>query len=110
MWLRIRQHGKRIPLEAPEDVADYLPLLLTGAGRKDAAGSIAAKYATKGEAYNAWAVEAGGSLADIAGITERVVALSYERLRDYRARLDERGAPHRRDAGSPRATAIEPRS
>jgi len=85
MWLRIRQHGKRIPLEAPEDVGDYLPLLLTGAGRKDAASSIAAKYATKGEAYDAWAVEAGGSLADAGA--ERVVALSYERLRDYRARL-----------------------
>ena len=83
MWLRIRQHGKKVPLEAPEDLADYLPLLLSGARRKDAAGSIAAKYAAKGEAYDAWAVEAGTSLAS----TERVVALSYERLRDYRARL-----------------------
>ena len=84
MWLRIRQHGKRVPLEAPEDVADYLPLLLTGASRKGAAGSIAAKYAAKGDAYDAWAVEANASLV---GGAEHVVALSYERLRDYRARL-----------------------
>ncbi len=86
MWLRIRQHGKRVPLEAPQDVADYLPLLLTGAGHKDAANSIAATYAhaKAGEPYGAWAVEAGGSLT---GNTERLVALSYERLRDYRARL-----------------------
>ena len=34
MWLRIRQHGKRIPLETPDDVADYLPLLFTGGGAR----------------------------------------------------------------------------
>ena len=86
MWLRIGQHGKRIPLEAPGDVADYLPLLLTGAKRRDHAGSIAATCAAKAGAYGAWTVEAGGSLADTAG-AGRVVTLSYERLRDYRARL-----------------------
>ena len=86
MWLRIRQHGKRIPLEPPEDVADYLPLLLTGAGRKEAAHSIAARYALAKEPYAAWSIEAGGGSTDL-GNAGALVALSYDKLRDYRARL-----------------------
>jgi len=86
MWLRIRQHGKRIPLDPPADVADYLPLLLTGAPRKDAAHSISALYALAKEPYAAWSIEAGGGLSDL-GNPGSLVALSYDRLREYRARL-----------------------
>jgi hypothetical protein len=86
MWLRIRQHGKRIPLQPPEDVADYLPLLLTGAGRKEAVHSIAARYALSKEPYAAWSIEAGGGSTDL-GNPGALVALSYDKLRDYRARL-----------------------
>ena len=86
MWLRIRQHGKRIPLEPPEDVADYLPLLLTGAARKDGAHSISAMCAMAKEPYAAWSIEAGGGLSD-PGNPSALVALSYDKLREYRARL-----------------------
>jgi len=86
MWLRIRQHGKRIPLDPPEDVADYLPLLLTGAARKEAAHSISARYALAKEPYAAWSIEAGGGLSDL-GNPSALVALSYDQLREYRARL-----------------------
>jgi hypothetical protein len=89
MWLRIRQHGKRIILEPPDDVSDYLPLLMTGAKRKDMAPSIASRYAhaQAGEQYAAWVVEAGSLLSDLPANPEALVTLSYDRLRDYRARL-----------------------
>ena len=86
MWLRIRQHGKRIPLDPPDDVADYLPLLLTGAARREAAHSISARYALAKEPYAAWSIEAGGGLSDL-GNPGALVALSYDKLREYRARL-----------------------
>src|SRR5262249_14307102 len=41
LWLRIRQHGKRVPVETPADAADYVPLLLTGKPRAASAPSIA---------------------------------------------------------------------
>jgi len=86
MWLRIRQHGKRVPLDPPEDVAGYLPLLLTGAARKEAAPSIAARYAQAKEPYAAWSVEAGGGLSD-PGNPGALVGLNYDKLREYRVRL-----------------------
>jgi hypothetical protein len=86
MWLRIRQHGKRVPIAPPEDVADYLPLLLTGAARKEAAPSISARCALAKEPYAAWSIEAGGALSD-SGDPGALVALSYDKLREYRARL-----------------------
>jgi len=86
MWLRIRQRGKRIPLQPPDDVADYLPLLLSGAPRKDGAQTISARYALAKEPYAAWSLEAGSGLSDL-GASGALVALSYERLHDYRARL-----------------------
>jgi hypothetical protein len=85
MWLRIRRHGKRIPVEPPEDIADYLPLLLTGAPRNQRAQTIAARYALAREPYAAWSIEAG-DLSRLHG-PGALVALSYERLRDYRSRL-----------------------
>jgi len=86
MWQRIRQHGKRIPLDPPEDVADYLPLLLTGAARKEAAHSISARYALAKEPYAAWTIQAGSGLSDL-GNPGALVSLSYDKLREYRARL-----------------------
>jgi len=84
MWLRIRQQGKRVPLDPPEDVANYVPLLLTGASRKEASASIAARYAEAKGPYAAWSVEAGGGLSNPAGA---LVSLNYDQLREYRARL-----------------------
>jgi hypothetical protein len=89
MWLRIRQHGKRIMLDPPDDVAEYMPLLMTGAKRKEMSPSIAVRYAQAkaGEPYSAWAVEAGSLLGDLSANTDALVTMSYGRLRDYRARL-----------------------
>jgi len=88
MWLRIRQHGTRIKLDPPEDIADYLPLLLTGDRLTAAAPPIGALYAqAKRDPYAAWMVESGGGLAKLAGNADSVVRLSYERLAAYRTRL-----------------------
>jgi hypothetical protein len=86
MWLRIRQHGKRVPLDPPEDVSNYAPLLLTGAPREEAAPSIAARYAQAKEPYAAWSIDAGSSLS-VSGNPGALVALNYDKLREYRARL-----------------------
>lgn len=89
MWLRIRQHGKRIAVTAPEDVADYLPLLLTGATRQESAPSIAELFARSkhGQPYASWIVEAGGSLTDLRNTAPSLVTLSYDRMHGYRNRL-----------------------
>ncbi len=89
MWLRIQQHGKRVPIEPPEDGADYVPLLLTGAPRKSGAPSIAERFAgtPHRELYAAWTIEAGSALGSLGKGAGNVVQLSYSQLEDYRARL-----------------------
>lgn len=89
LWTRIANHGKRVPLEASAEGADYAALLLTGKPAAAAAPSIADLYAaSEGSApYSAWRVEAGDSLA---GINHpAVVRLSYQRLAEYRMRLQK---------------------
>jgi hypothetical protein len=90
LWMRIRQHGKQIPLDIPADADDYLPLLLTGRPRAAAAPSIADRIAAAERAapYSSWSVEAGDSLAGVS-THPGVVRLSYQRLADYRARLQK---------------------
>jgi hypothetical protein len=90
LWTRVRNHGRRIPLEAPSDGADYVPLLLTGKPRTAAAPSIADLFAgANGSApYGAWCVEAGDSLSGFSS-HPGVVRLSYHHLADYRARLQK---------------------
>ncbi|HXA51145.1 MAG TPA: hypothetical protein VNV86_12600, partial [Candidatus Acidoferrum sp.] len=90
LWLRIRQHGKQVPLETPSDAADYVPLLLTGSPRAATAPSIADRVAASDRAapYSAWCVEAGDSLAGVS-TNPGVVRLSYQRLADYRTRLQK---------------------
>jgi hypothetical protein len=90
LWTRIRQHGRRTPLETPGDGGDYVSLLLTGKPRAAAAPSIADLFAAAhGSApYGAWCVEAGDSLAGLSNHPD-VVRLSYQRLADYRARLQK---------------------
>jgi hypothetical protein len=90
LWLRIAQHGTRVPLEPPADDADYASLLLTGKPRAAARPSIADLFAADKSAppYGAWCVEAAESLT---AISQRpgVVRLSYQRLADYRSRLQK---------------------
>ncbi|HLJ45244.1 MAG TPA: hypothetical protein VKU01_04520 [Bryobacteraceae bacterium] len=84
LWMRIAQHGKRIPLEVPSDGADYAALLLTGKPQVSQAPSIADIAAAT--PYGAWCVETGDRLAKMSA-HPGVVRLSYEQLSDYRARL-----------------------
>jgi hypothetical protein len=75
MWTRIAQHGRRVPVAPPDDLADYGKL----------AASLAARYAAKSRPYESWAVEAGEewSPLDKGG----AVHLSYPALQKYRTRL-----------------------
>ena len=90
LWTRVRSHGRRVPLETPENAADYVPLLLTGKPRAASAPSITDLFAAaQGSApYGAWCVEAGDSMAGLSN-HPGVVRLSYQRLADYRARLQK---------------------
>jgi hypothetical protein len=74
MWLRLRDKGKRVPLDVGEG-DDYLPALLAGGG----ANSIAGLYSKK--PYDSWIISAGRTTLS-GGVT-----LSYEDLKDYRSRL-----------------------
>ena len=88
MWLRIRQQGRPVAVEASETTEDYLPLLLTGQPRAKQAPSIAGLYSAKTQrAYVSWTVECStGSRASV-GSDPGCVSLSYEELRVYRKRL-----------------------
>lgn len=90
LWQRIRSHGHQVSLDPPEDSADYLPLLLTGKPRAAGAPSIMDLCAAADGAnpYAAWCVEVGESLASLSRHSG-VVRLSYQRLADYRARLQK---------------------
>lgn len=90
MWLRIQHHGRRIAIEPPEDLGDYLPLLLTGASRNAAAPSITELFSQSKryqEPYGAWAIQAGGPMGELTNSAQNLVTLNYERLHDYRVRL-----------------------
>src|SRR5205085_801940 len=88
LWTRIAQHGKRVPVEVPDDGGDYIPLLLTGKPLASHAPSLVDLFmASKPpQAYGAWCVETGDRLAAMSAHAG-VVRLSYQRLADYRARL-----------------------
>jgi hypothetical protein len=90
LWLRIAKHGKRVPVEPPEDGADYTALLLTGKPRAAAAPSIADLYAASKDSapYGAWCIETSDGLSRLSN-GSRVVHLSYQRLGGYRARLQK---------------------
>jgi hypothetical protein len=88
LWARISKNGKRVPVEAPDDGADYVPLLLTGKPLAARAPSIADFFAASNDphSYNTWCVETGDRLAAMSSHSG-VVRLSYQRLTEYRARL-----------------------
>ncbi len=84
MWLRIANRGKRVAIQQPENVEDFVPLLLTGLAHSQSAPSLAETYAGGSAPYDAWVVEAGDRLAGTAG---KAVHCSYTRLDTYRKRL-----------------------
>jgi len=89
MWTRLETGGVRISIEPPERVEDHLALLLTGAPRNAGAPSIADLWADarKDVPYDAWFIEAAGSLGSLGVRAPGVVRLSYGRLETYRKRL-----------------------
>lgn len=80
-WLRVRDHGKRIPLKLADDDNDYLRLLLAGGLDR----SVTALYSK--EQYGSWAISAGHVTNDGGGPGQDTVKFGYEDLKDYRSRL-----------------------
>ncbi len=78
LWLRIAEHGKRVPVETSDNGPDLMTLAAS-IGDRFMAGKNA-------PAYGAWCVETGDRLAS-SSKHAGVVRLSYQRLADYRARL-----------------------
>jgi hypothetical protein len=89
MWMRIRQRGKRIAVDAPEDGNEFLPLLLTGKPRSAAAPTIGQLFAAgkHGGPYTSWIVEAGATLSPLGAPAPPVTSYSYDALAPYRKRL-----------------------
>ena len=87
MWLRIAQHGRRVPVQAPTEPADYLPLLLTGKPASDKALGLTTEYAAAHAEprYQSWCIEAGESLTHLSA--SDAVNVSYTKLDRYRRRL-----------------------
>jgi hypothetical protein len=82
MWTRIARQGYRVPLQTPDNTAEFVPQLLTGAG---GALSIPAAYSKAQSApYEAWSIEAGHRTEPR---PEGAVNLSYHQLAPYRMRL-----------------------
>jgi hypothetical protein len=76
MWLRIRSHGKSIPV-IPPDSDNYLELALSdGAGK-----SIFEMHAK--DPYDSWSISVGSGV----GAAGNVVRLGYDELKNYRSRL-----------------------
>lgn len=89
MWLRLREHGKRIALDVPDRVEDFLPSLLTGKPRDASAPTIGQLFAAsrRGGPYTSWAVEAGAAISRLGAPEPPITAYSYEALEPYRKRL-----------------------
>src|SRR5579859_1187496 len=59
MWMRLPGRGKRIAIQAPDRVEEFVPLLLTGQEQARRAPTIADLFSKskKGGAYSSWIVE-----------------------------------------------------
>ena len=89
MWTRFQGRGKRIAIDVPDALDEYLPLLLTGSERRHNAPSIAQLFSAgkKGGPYASWVVEAGANVTRLGAETPAVVKCSYDALDTYRKRL-----------------------
>jgi hypothetical protein len=81
MWKRIDQKGRRVPIQALDDAAETLPVLL-GTG----ADNLLDRVAAAAGPYAAWNIEAGQTLTRLSQHAQ-AVRLSYDALAGYRARL-----------------------
>ena len=77
MWLRLRRHGKTIPIELP-DTENYLGLALN-----DGAGNSILEIHAK-DRYDSWSLSVGRGIGAGRG---NAVRLSYDELKIYRSRL-----------------------
>ncbi len=84
MWTRLTGQGRRIPLEAPADLAHYIPLLLTGHPQPQPAASLVDLCTASRGPYSAWTVE---TAANLLSCSTNATRLSYETLAPYRQRL-----------------------
>lgn len=87
MWLRIADRGSRIAIAAPDDPAEFVPELLTGASKAARAKPIWSEYAERfARPFDSWTVECGSDLA-AAHPDSGAVRISYTQLDNYRKRL-----------------------
>jgi hypothetical protein len=89
MWTRFAGRGKRIALDVPGQVDEFLPLLLTGSVRGRHAPTICQLFSGggKGGPYTSWIVETGAMLTRLGAPSPGVVKCSYQELESYRKRL-----------------------
>jgi len=89
MWMRLQGSGKRVAIEAPDRVEEFVPLLLTGREQAHRAPTIAELFGNSknGGPFTSWIVEVGTGLSDLAVDSKSVVKYSYESLQQYRKRL-----------------------
>jgi hypothetical protein len=89
MWNRLSARGRRVAIEMPERLEDFVPLLLTGEEGARNAATIAELFANgeKGGAYSSWIVEAGSAISRLGARSSVVTKYSYELLDAYRRRL-----------------------
>jgi len=79
MWLRLREHGRRVAVDQPPEGQGFLETMLTGGGGMPITGLHGALP------YDAWSLAVGPCLGGGGG--GRAAQLSYDGLKDYRARL-----------------------
>jgi hypothetical protein len=87
MWLRIENHGTRVPLDIGDNPDEFLPLLLTGAPKAAGKPTLLDQWADSHPRYDAWAVEAATPLTALMKNGSGAVSYSYARLQTYRERL-----------------------
>lgn len=106
MWTRLAGRGKRIAVQAPERIEEFVPLLLTGQGRDSRAPTIAELFAAgkKGGPYASWIIEAGSGVSRLGTGSPSTVKYSYEVLEPYRKRLmrEVQGMVDAREIAGPR--------
>ncbi len=84
MWLRLAGLGRRVPLIIPEDLSQFIPLLITGQTSPQLESSLADLCATARGPHSSWTIETNRALLASSSKADR---LSYENLFPYRQRL-----------------------
>jgi len=106
MWTRLERRGRRVSIEAPERMEEFVPLLLTGQEQGRGAPTIAELFAAgkKSSGYASWIVEVGRAISRLGSGNAPVVKYSYDSLESYRRRLmrEVQGVVDAQEAPGPR--------